>query len=1462
MPADPQRVQAVFLAAIEAADPTARAALLTRECGDDAELRQRVDALLQAHDQSGSSLDHPAAEGATSDDVVPGRWIDPAGMPPAAEGPGSRIGPYKLLQQIGEGGMGVVYMAEQTEPVQRKVALKIIKAGMDSRHVLARFEAERQALALMDHPHIAKVLDAGATAQGRPYFVMELVKGQPITKYCDEHRLTPRERLELFVPVCQAIQHAHQKGLIHRDVKPSNVLVAPYDGRPVVKVIDFGVAKATGQRLTDKTLFTEFGAVVGTLEYMSPEQAELNNQDIDTRSDIYSLGVLLYELLTGTTPLDRARLRQAAFTELLRMIREEEPPKPSTRLSESGEALPSISAQRKTEPARLAKLVRGELDWIVMKALEKDRGRRYETANSFARDVQRYLADEPVEACPPSPAYRLRKFARKNRKALATACAFVLMLVAAAVASTWQAMRATRAETKARQAQALAEERFDLAKDAVDRYLNEVTETPELKNANFEQLRKKLLETALPFYQKLAEQAPGDPEREAARGGAYFRVAFIRSKLGEHAAALQGYRQARDIFARLAQEHPDVPDYRCNLADSHNNLADDLGKLGQLARAEAEHRVALKEQERLVAEHPKVPEYRDRLAGYHANLGLSLVKLGRRAEAEAELRAALKEHQRLVGDYPEVPDYRCGLAHSHNALGLALHDALGRWAEGAAEFRAALDEHQRLAKAYPDVPEYRLRLAEDLHNLGRALQSLGKPVEAEAEYRAALKEHQRLADEHPEVPLHRHCVAWNRQSLGGVLAGLGRWAEAEAEYQAAIKEHQRLAEAYPDVPEYRLHLAEDHHNLGLALLSLGKLVEAEAEYRAALKDSLRLVAERPNVPQYRSELALDHGNLGLLLAELGRGAEAETEYRAAIKEYQRLVGEYPEVPDYRHGLAGSRDKLGNLLGHLGQQAEAAVEHRAAIEEYQRLADEHPDVPDYCHSLAGSRHNLGNQLADLGRRGEAEAEYRAALKDSLRLVAERPKVPGYREFLANHHMELGRLLAKLGKRGEAEVEYVAAIKEYQRLADEHPDVPRYRESLAIAHDNLGNLLADLGKRGEAEAEYRAAIKEWQRLVAEHPNVPGYRRDLAIAHDELGIVLARKGDHDGAIREFQAAIRIDPNNAGAHCRLGWALEQKGDVAGAIPEYQAAIRINPKYAEAHICLGALLCDKKADYDGAIATFRAAIRLADDSALAHSNLGEALMHKGDLDGALREYRAAIQRDPTFPPAYENLGDVLLEQGHFAEALAAFKRSHELGAKDPRWPSASAQRVREVEQIVALEGKLPHLLQGEGQPADAAGWLALARCARYKKLHVAATGFYARAFAAQPERASDLDRGARYEAACAAALAGCGQGQDAAPLDAKERARLRGQALAWLRADLALRAKQVASGRPKEREAGQAGLHSWRRDRHLAGVRDDALDKLPAAEREAWRKFWADVADAPAGVQAPADAAKNSDTK
>ena len=393
---------------------------LRAACPDDAEVRDEVEALLESYAQAGSFLETPPA----SLEDLPAT-SEPS---PHAEGPGTIISQFKLLQRLGEGGMGTVYAAEQSYPVRRKVAFKICKEGMDSRRVIARFEAERQALALMDHSNIARVFDAGTTDTGRPYFVMELVHGMPITDFCDEHRLAPHERLELMIPVCHAIQHAHHKGIIHRDIKPSNVLVAPSDGRPVPKVIDFGVAKAMGQPLTEKTMFTEFGQLVGTLEYMSPEQASMTQCDVDTRSDVYALGVLLYELLTGTPPISPEELREAGFAEMLQMIRESIPMKPSTRITESGALRASISARRRSDPVQLSRFLCGDLDWIVMKALEKERDRRYATASDLAADIRRFISHQAVEAGPPSMTYRTRKFIQRHRVSVLSA-----MLIGAAL---------------------------------------------------------------------------------------------------------------------------------------------------------------------------------------------------------------------------------------------------------------------------------------------------------------------------------------------------------------------------------------------------------------------------------------------------------------------------------------------------------------------------------------------------------------------------------------------------------------------------------------------------------------------------------------------------------------------------------------------------------------------------------------------------------------------------------------------------------------------------------------------------------------------------------------------------------------------------------------------------------------------------------------------------------------------
>ncbi len=549
----------LFFAALEIDDREARESFLVAACGRNSELRGRVERLLTANSRIGNFLNPPAIAATVAHSSLP-----------FVEGPGTVIGPYKLREAIGEGGMGIVYMAEQVEPVRRMVALKVIKPGMDSRQIFARFEVERQALAMMDHPNIARVFDADATESGRPYFVMELVRGIPITEYCDREQLSVSERLDLFVLVCRAVQHAHQKGIIHRDLKPSNILVTVSDGIPVPKIIDFGIAKATGNRLTDKTLFTGFTQLVGTPLYMSsrnrpgkPQRAPTS----DTRTDIYSLGVLLYELLTGTTPFDGQRLREAAFDEMRRIIREEEPPRPSVRLSTLGETLTTTSAKRKADPRRLGHSMRGELDWIVMKALEKDLvAGDMVTANDFAADVMRHLTDQPVEACPPSSYYRFRKFTGRNRLALTTTGIIAAALITGGMVSAWQAIVANQARRETEGALATA-------RQAVDEMYTEVAEQWLGDKSELQPLQRKFLEKALVFYERFAAREGTDDETREIAASAAQRVGNIRARIGLLKLALSADRQSVAIRKELVEARPENVPYWHALVGAQDQLA-------------------------------------------------------------------------------------------------------------------------------------------------------------------------------------------------------------------------------------------------------------------------------------------------------------------------------------------------------------------------------------------------------------------------------------------------------------------------------------------------------------------------------------------------------------------------------------------------------------------------------------------------------------------------------------------------------------------------------------------------------------------------------------------------------------------------------------------------------------------------------------------------------------------------
>jgi len=845
----------LFVQALDIQDRAERAAFLDRACRDQPAVRAAVEELLQARERAGTFLDQQppvlaaAAEETKESDAHSGQVI---------------AGKYKLLQLIGQGGMGAVWMADQTEPVKRRVAVKLIGSERgNSRSILSRFEAERQALALMDHPNIARVLDAGSTAGERggcPFFVMELVKGVPLTEFCDEHKLSIPERLNIFMQICSAVQHAHQKGIIHRDLKPTNILVELHDDKPVPKVIDFGLAKALiGQVLTEHTLFTAYGTVAGTPLYMAPEQAKFNAIDIDTRADIYALGVILYELLTGTTPIERAALKQAALDEVLRLVRESEPPTPSKRLSTT-QAKPSIAANRHTEPEKLGRFVKGELDWIVMKALAKERDRRYETANGLARDIERFLNHEPVLAGPPSASYRLRKFVQRNRGQVIAAALVLLALLAGIAGTTIGLIRAeqqkrlaTEAANSERKAREKAEQARDLTRQALDAMTSTATGDALTTQKEISADQKKFLAEVLKYYQQFAGEKADDEPSRARTAAAAYRVGRIELRLGRNEEAADAFQMARDGYASLTADFPTKPEYRRELGGNHTHLGFVL--LEQLKQSEAgeEFHQAIAIQEKLVAESPSVPEYRQQLGGSHRVLSFLLLRLGKSPEGEQHLRQGVAIFEKLATEFPAVPVYRSDLALSSNDLASLLME-LGKWSEAEPYDRKALAILEKFATDSPGVPERRNGLALSYNHLAIRAARLGKRLEAEGAYRKALVIEAKLAEDFPTVPNYRQQVTVYHDNLALILKGIGRHSEAEEEYRKALAIREKLANDFPTVPLYRSALAASHNNLGVLFQEQGKRSEEQEENRKALAIQEKLAADYPEVTEYRYDL--------------------------------------------------------------------------------------------------------------------------------------------------------------------------------------------------------------------------------------------------------------------------------------------------------------------------------------------------------------------------------------------------------------------------------------------------------------------------------------------------------------------------------------------------------------------------------------------------------------------------------
>jgi serine/threonine protein kinase/tetratricopeptide (TPR) repeat protein len=948
---------------------------------------------------------------------------------------------FRLLQKLGEGGMGEVFEAEQLEPVRRKVALKLIKRGMESKEVLARFDAERQALALMSHPNIAQVYDAGTTEDGRPYFVMEFIQGVPVTQYCDTNRLTTEERLELFTQICDGVQHAHHKGVIHRDIKPSNVLVKIQDSKPVPKIIDFGVAKAVAQRLTEQSVFTAIGEFIGTPEYMSPEQAEMTELDVDTRTDVYSLGVVLYELLVGAPPFDARELRQAGFSEMRRRIREDEPPRPSLRLSGLGEASTTAAEKRRSEPSTLARQLHGDLDWITMKALEKDRTRRYDSPGELAADISRHLRDEPVLAGPPSATYRVKKFVRRHTLGVAAGAFMVLALIVGVAGIALGLVRAREAERQASQEAETATQISDFLIGLFEvsdpsEAKGETITAREILDEGAEKIRSELADQPLVqarlmmtmgnVYQSLAlyksaapllEEAleinerhlePDDPRIASNLNN----LALLYKEQGMYAEAEPLYQRALPIWEEaLGPDHPDLASSLDNLA----NLYSDKGKY--------EEAVLLSERALAIREKSFGPDHPETAVSLN-NLTILYRVLGRLADAEPLALRALEIREKALGpDHPELASSLANLAK--------LRAEQGKYAEAVPYYQRALAIMEKaLGPGHPD-------LAVSLNDLANLYLAQAKYTEAEPLLRRGLEIREKaLGPDHP-------AIGSNLDNLANLVSSQGRYAEAESLYRRGLAITEKAVG--PDHPNVGVGL----HNLATACTNQGKYAEAEPLHRRSLAI-------------FENAFGSDHGfvsqsveSLAILHAMQKEFAEAEPLFERALEINEKILG-----PDHPR-VASSVGNLANVYADLGKYAEAEPLFRRALEiSEEALGPDHPGVAYWLH-------NLGFFYVEHEKHAEAEPLLLRALE-----IREETLGPDHPEIAVTLHT-LGNMYGDQGRFSEADPRFQRAITIREKsLGPNHPQ-------LLELYSDYATFLRTTGRTDEAaelEARVDAAREE--------------------------------------------------------------------------------------------------------------------------------------------------------------------------------------------------------------------------------------------------------------------------------------------------------------------------------------------------------------------------------------------------